>query len=154
MALPTKVRPTFTLQELALLVRGVEELMDKHIRAGDFSNPILLRMMKLKTYCDSFQAVERDTSDAALLAKYIASQGIAVGKAAIEGTVTGVGQELETPIVVAQEDLTDDQRYDLLSLRDSSERTEEENIWYLNVGTMVAMRRMAKSKVPVKASDL
>lgn len=146
-----KVRPTFTIAELRLLGKGMEELIAKHIKAGDFNNPILLTMYTLKQYCEDFQAPTAKQSDSEKLAAYIAQQtsgaaAIIPGTAIIQDTNAAYASPVTNP------ELTEDQIFDLLNLRDSTQRTEDENIWMLNVGTMIMLRRAGNK--PVNTTDL
>lgn len=119
--------------------------MNKHIQAGDFQNPILLEMMRLKDYCLSFQPATGKIDDQAKLAAYIQSQGIV--SSIIPGTAIIQTEETGEP-----RKLTDEQRFDLLKLRDEKDYTEEDKVFMLNVGTLIMMRRA--SMKAVNTSDL
>lgn len=145
-SMSTKVRPTFTIAELRLLSQGTELLMNKHIQAGDFQNPILLTLMRLKDYCVSFQPVASTVSDQERLAAYIQSQGI--NSSIIPGTaLIQATEEFSEPM-----ELTDEQRFDLLKLRDDSTYSEDDKVFMLNVGTMIMIRRAGIKSVD--AGDL
>ena len=138
----TKVRPTFSLPELKLLARGMEMLANQHIAAGDFNNPILLEMIRLKDYCESFKPAESKSKDSNLLADYIAKQ---TSSTAVASSDLAVLQPVTTV-------LTDDQRYDLLTLRDSSKWSDDELAFMNNVGFVIKMRRAGLA--PVSEGDL
>lgn len=138
----TKVRPTFTLPELRLLAHGMEVVVNQHIAAGDFNNPVLLDMIRLKDYCESFKAPESKQTTSSVLASYIARQ--------TSGTVVPI---VGTAVLHATNTvLTDDQRYDLLTLRDSSKWSDDELAFMNNVGFVIKMRRAGLA--PVSEGDL
>lgn len=159
-----KHRPTFTTNELKLLASCLTDRLSKHIQAGDFNNPILLTVHKLKEYCESFvNTPVRASTDAERLAMYLQTHAIVAPSTntGVDTTNTGANPN---PVAVAaltnsipnavlnNPDLTDEQKFDLLNLRDSTQRTEEENIFMLNTGTMIMLKRA--SNKPVNPSDL
>lgn len=148
----TKVRPTFTIPEMRLLAMGQQEIIDKHIRAGEYNSPVLLAAFKLKAYCEEFQPAPEKESANAQLAAYIA-QARANGLAPVQET--GLAAHTAAVATISPLDdpnLTEDQKFDLLNLRDSTIRTENENIWMLNRGTMIMIQRA--NKKPVNPADL
>jgi hypothetical protein len=132
-SLSTKVRPTFTLAEMRLLAQGMELLLNRHIQAGDFNNPILLDMIRIKDYCGGFVPAVSKANEQSKLAAYIQMQGIE--------TSIPQGTAIIQPLETGSIELTDDQRYDLLKLRDESTYSDEDKVFMLNVGTLIMMRR-------------
>jgi hypothetical protein len=134
-----------------------------YVKAGDFSNPVLLEYAKLKEYVDSFkedlkspaqqlqELLSKAGIDPAILnhAKPMAipSQGNKqVSAESLESKEEAFNSPLDNP------NLTDEQKYDLLTLKGSKNFSEQEEIWYLNVGTMIQIKRMQNK--PVDSSDL
>lgn len=150
-SMSTKVRPTFTMAEMRLLSQGMELLLNRHIQAGDFQNPILLEMIRIKEYCASFKPTDIvKESQQSKLAQYIKAQGVM--------SVTSYEPEASQLVVSNNPDLglttelTDEQKFDLLKLRDESTYSEQERVFMLNVGTLIMMRRA--SIKPVSENDL
>lgn len=153
MATQPKLRPSMSVRDLLIIVECLDFRVEELVKAGQTSNPIILEILKLKVYCDSILPKVNEAAE--LLAKYMAqNQHIVPGvtdvsvkeqhSAIIKAAVTS---PLDNP------DLTDEQKLDLLELRQDNERTEAENIWYLNVGTLIKMKRQF-GKSPVSSSDL
>lgn len=153
----TKVRPTFTITEMSLLARGVGEILAKHIQAGDFNNPVLLQLAKLKEYCESYKPKANENSANALLAKYMQQYA---GTQTSEPVAASQLVESEQSILINANEmsvldnpaLTDEQRYDILCLKDESLYSDNEKAFFLNTGTMIKIhRQMGK---PVSTGDL
>ena len=154
MASEPKLRPSMSVRQLTLISESIDFRVTELVKAGQTNNPILLELLQLKTYCDSLQP--KQTNAQALLAQYLQqnSQCNSVtahsAQAAQPASVAIIESSTISPL--DQPDLTDEQRLDLLELRKDSERTERENIWYLNVGTLIKMQRMQRK--PVTTNDL
>lgn len=167
-----KVRPTLTLRQCTLIAASIEAKLKEAVTAGQVNSPVLVELAKLKEYINSFQSQE-DRIEALVQARLEAlSQIRATGNnakvdpelfnpAAIKQELSGVDM-LEKELTqsslspIEQPGLTEDEIYDLLSMREDKYRTEAENAWYLQHGFNVKLRRagLVSKSGPVNASDL
>lgn len=154
MAIQPKLRPSMSVRDIVIIVECLNYRVEELVKAGQTNNPIILDILRLKVYCDSL--LPKVDEAATLLAKYLEqNQHLVTG-----ATDTGIPVKQDSIIQAAitspldNPDLTDDQKLDLLELRSDNERTEAENVWYLNVGTMIKMRRQFGAKTPVDTNDL
>ncbi|QHJ81169.1 MAG: hypothetical protein [Bacteriophage sp.] len=140
MASEPKLRPSFSVRELSLIAQCVEFKLNEHIKAGDFSNPVNLQLDKLKQYCLSFCG--SNLTEEQLYAKFLALHGKQLTHI---GESTAHNQQLVD--AAAEPELTNEQKYDLLKLRNPATYTPEENAFYLNVGTGIELARMSKRAI-------
>lgn len=145
-----KYRPTFTDSELRLVSACIDKQIMQLVASGQHNNPTLLKCIKLKNYCDSFTAEQDQVSE--IINRYKQAQQTANTDSAPTQTPEQQLADQFTGSPIDNPEFTDDQIYDLLSLRDSNYRTEEENKWMLNKGTPIMFQRL--SKKPVNPDDL
>jgi hypothetical protein len=149
MAIEPKVRPSMSIQDLQVITQALEFKISAHIKAGDYNNPAVLRMSRIKAYCEGFCTAGETPEQ--LVARYLAQQNITNISPMVAKTLTN-DIEISDATGVQQTDLTDEQKYDLLKLRPASTYTDEENAFFLNTGTMIEIKRM--SNKPVSDKDL
>ena len=141
-----KLRPSISVSDMSLLSKALDTEIRKRIAEGN-KGLETLQVAKLKEYIDSFKPVETTMPD--LLAKYTqTSEQITV----VAGEIPSVSDlELVNTVqsisVLDDSTLTDEQKYDLLSLEDSKKYTAEEVAFMNNVGFMIKMQRMNKTNV-------
>lgn len=169
MARESKVRPSLTSQECLIIASALERDFKRRMEDGEHNNPLLLKLMSLKEYMISFQSEESKLE--AMVQQRLAAMGLA-GTAPVTMTMTDTPNSLTAEAAINLEqsmqdmaktnlspisrtDLTEDEIYDMLSLRPDSKRTPEENNWILSNGLQIKMRRagMAQTK-PLNEGDL
>lgn len=130
-----KCRPTFTNLQVRLAVRALH-LQILELSKDQATNLIeIIATIKLKEYMETFIVTETpDTSEAALLAKYLGENAPAIEQL----KVTGVTQQAP-----ALTPLSEEERYNLIGKKPSTERTAEETKFYLDYG-MKQMLAMSK----------
>ena len=161
MARETKVRPSLTSKDCVLIASVLEREITNRISAGQVSSANVIRLAQLKDYLLSFQSDDERVE--ALVQQRLAAMGIQAEPMITateipETTLTEPNYE-QSDVSAAispidRTDLTDDQIFDLLALRDSNKRTEAENHWWLAKGTWIKMAREGKQVSNVGASDL
>lgn len=148
MSLETKVRPTLTIGDLQIIAVCVEREIRARVSDGKTSSVYIAHLMEIKKYAESFNPASRSTA-AMMLAEALGNTN--------DGASTEV-QQVEAYAIAQQSpldtDLTDGQKYDLLLLRKENERSDAENKWMLNTGTMVKIQRACAIKSPVNESDI
>lgn len=166
MARESKVRPSLTSQECLIIAAALERDFKRRMEDGEHNNPLLLKLMGLKEYMISFQSEESKLE--AMVQQRLAAMGIQQAPAQtiespldlttesiinLEQSMQAMAKTNLSPI--SRTDLTEDEIYDMLSLRPDSKRTPEENNWILSNGLQIKMRRagMAQSK-PLNEGDL
>lgn len=141
-----KLRPSITWSDIQLTI----EALDFTIRSAVQAKQVTLKTAKqatVKAYLESLKpAAYTANQDADPMAALIAAYGSMPDMPSMQTTVS---EELETR---QAEQLTDDQRYDMLVLRDSSSYTKEEEEFMCNIGTPIMIKRAMKQRV--KTEDL
>jgi hypothetical protein len=171
MAREVKVRPSITVKDCIMIASVLEREITNRISAGQVSSTNVIRMAVLKDYFLSFQSNE-DRIEAEVQRRMASLVGNEVPgtDADVAEPVTDASTDPAPPTVtepvfeqadvsaaispVDRTDLTDDQIYDLLALRDAKQRTEAENNWFLARGTWIRMAREQKKSTNVEANDL
>jgi hypothetical protein len=143
MSLETKVRPTFTIGDLQIIAIALDREIKSRILSGDTSNNFVVHLMDLKKYCEGFNP-SNQTSAATMLQQML---GATVEETSQQTKVASLDSYATAQVSPIESNLTDSQIYDLLKLRKDSERTEAENNWMLNKGTMVMIQRGANTKL-------
>lgn len=146
MAASPKVRPSFAVDDMKVIADACEYKLAAHVQAGDFRNPVVLTLDKIVKYCRTFEV--HTESMESMFARFVAMQN----GTALQATELPVVSTTITPIEVVE--LTDEQRYDMLKLRPAKSYSAEEQEFFLNKGTMIAMARMAKESSKVNEGDL
>lgn len=147
-----KLRPSMTATQLKLISECLDFRVQNLAIAGQLNSPVVLDLLELKAYCDSLQP--RQSMAAAMLAQYMQTAGTsdsATNPASLANPaiITTVSQSpLDNPA------LNEDQIFDLLSLRDESSRTKEENEWFLAKGFYIKLKRAGMNKDPIDSDDL
>lgn len=145
MSLETKVRPTFTIGDLQIIAICVEREIRAKVGDGKTSSVYIAHLMEIKKYAESFNPASRSTA-AMMLQEALGNNAVDTNETnALESYAIAQESPLDT-------ELSDGQKYDLLMLRKENERTDAENKWMLNTGTMVKIQRA--SGMQVKAGDL
>lgn len=156
----TKVRPTLTVTDCQLMAAALGKEVERRIADGQLSSPVVLKLMKLKDYMLSFQS---DADKIELeVQRRLAELGMANTNAPVSTTSTIVQVAPVTDAIDAaieankspldRPDLSDDDKYDLLKLRNEKDLSEKEKVWLLNVGTLIMIRRQTKNQI--KEEDL
>lgn len=154
-----KLRPSMSPRQVELIADCLNFRIQELVKAGRSSSPVVLELIELKTYCESLQP--KETSAQVLLKQYQALYG----NLSEEWPVVN---DVQVPIITGsiitessvspldQPGLTQEQILDLLELRSSDERSDAENVWYLNVGTMVKLKRASAvaAKSDINEGDL
>ena len=133
MAAIQKHRPSLTNDQLRILGCALNCYIRELSRDQAANLGELLQTIKVSEYLQSFKPAVDTTSDAALLAKYLGGS-VAANLAPSLATESNHAAEQSTRTT----ELTDDQRYELIGRKSSTQRTEEETKFYLEE----SMRRM------------
>lgn len=151
MALAIKVRPTLTPDGVSIIVDALTTKMDILMAKGNYNDPSLFKVLQVLNYMK--------TQDTALATN--ARNTIQQATQAVSSDILQTSEPITTPIktTVNQSpldipDLTDNQIFDILSLVDSTRRTEAENEWYLSKGTLIMIQRMSSSRAIIKDEEL
>lgn len=130
-----KCRPTFTNDQVRLTVRALH-LQILELSKDQATNLMeIIATIKLKEYMETFIVTETpDNSEAALLAKYLGENAPALEQLKVSKVTTQ--SATLTP-------LSDEERYNLIGKKPSTERTPEETRFYLDYG-MKQMLAMSK----------
>lgn len=151
-----KLRPSMTWHDMELLIGAAEH----YIQYSVTSNQVTLETVKLmetKKYLESFRPV--DTGQSAL-AEFIAKYG-SLPQPSIDTLINESAPVISEPKRYVSPhsispldmlDLTNDQKYDMIKLRNEVTYTEAEKLFMLNTGTMIMMKRA--SIKPVNTEDL
>lgn len=145
MSLETKVRPTFTIGDLQIIAICVEREIRSKVGDGKTSSVYIAHLMEIKKYAESFNPASRSTAAMMLQEALGNSTELSNETNVLENYAIAQESPLDT-------ELSDGQKYDLLMLRKENERTEAENKWMLNTGTMVKIQRA--SGMQVNTGDL
>lgn len=149
MSLDTKVRPTFTIGDLQIIAIALEREIKARINSGDTNNNFIVHLLELKKYAESFNSVNQ-SSAASLLAQMVGTTVETVNESIKQTQIESYAISQVSPLDAPN--LTDEQKFDLLSLKKESQRSQAENEWFLNVGTIIKIQRMSKS--PINSGDL
>lgn len=154
MARESKVRPSVTVKDCFIIANALDAKIMTAMESGQVSNPVVLRMAALKDYFLSFQS-EEDRIEALVNARLAAlGQPVTASEVTTNLAVDSLDSMIASTVSpIDREDLTDEQKFDLLAMRPELKRTEEENKWFLNVGTFVRMKR-AGMNTKVSEGDL
>lgn len=156
----TKLRPSISWADMTLAIKALDITIKQAVAANKVKVEHV-RMSDLKEYLESFAPTEQVISTKSiqsLMLKYGADTVIEPTALESDSVSTpSIADKLQAKVAAQIEEiddtpLTDEQRYDVLKLRDSSTYNEEEVKFMANTGTMIMILRAAKTNVG--ANDL
>ena len=146
-----KLRPSLSISDMLLLSKVLGEAIKARVKAGNTGKETL-QVAQLKEYVDSFKPAQIDNMS--LLAKYMDDPSELDDKPTFNLAKDNSIQDLQVIQQTKQHEcclddpeLSDEDKYDMLKLRDESTYSEREKVFILNVGTLIMMRRASKKSV-------
>lgn len=147
-----KLRPSMSWGEMSLAIKAIDSYVTNAVQTAKVSRQVM-EMAKVKEYLESFKPEEKETlSEQETLAKLMAKYGVMATNPQI--TIVPLGEQVVNTAGTIEEsneleELTDDERYDILKLAGESSYNEDDKIFMLNKGTMIMMMRAGMKKVDV-----
>lgn len=174
---PTKFRPTFTRMELNAIIQACTDSLRARVQAGDFDSPLVKHLAEVKKYTERFIANIDDPLDnktgrgqAQVMEPSIADKLRALGLdesylSSGDSQAAFYSQQMPTTLAGSEPsqyynspldnpELSEEQVYDALLLKDQSIYTSAETEFFLNKGTIIRMKREAAKIKQVSTDDL
>lgn len=151
-----KLRPSFSVSEMMLLSKVLDQDIKSRVLAGDVSGETLL-VAGLKQYVDTFKPSMVDNS--ALLAMYMQTAQLPVnpellGQSPTAEDIKQLQQTKAHESCLDNPELSDEQKYDMLTLRGVETFSERETEFYNLKGFAIKLARLQKSNTIIKEGEL